>query len=97
MKSRNKPLQPLMLSEFIAEMHEIVREARETCAVDDKGQNIELYFGDMMRRLERAVDLVNARVVARERRNRQQAYIATVDNLGPTHAHRMRRAAGRRS
>lgn len=49
--------------EFISEMYEVMREARETNAVDKQGRNVELYFGDMMRRLEDAVDLVNERII----------------------------------
>lgn len=53
---------PILFSEFVSEMHEVLREARNTNAVDGKGRNIELYFGDMMQRLEAAVDIVNARM-----------------------------------
>lgn len=56
---------PLLFTEFVTEMHEILREARETQATDARGRNIELYYGDMMRRLEDAIDLVNDRVVRR--------------------------------
>lgn len=49
--------------EFTSEMYEILREARETNAVDKQGRNVELYFSDMMRRLEDAVDLVNDRII----------------------------------
>jgi len=58
-------MRPLLFSEFVAEMHEVLREARQTCATDARGRNVELYFGDMMRRLEDAVDLVNDRITAR--------------------------------
>jgi hypothetical protein len=56
---------PLSFAEFVVEMDEVLREARETCAVDHRGRNIELYYGDMMRRLQSAVDLVNSRITAR--------------------------------
>jgi hypothetical protein len=55
----------LKLSEFVTEMYEVLREARETCAVDSRGRNVEMYFGDMMRRLEDAVEVVNDRVAGR--------------------------------
>lgn len=58
-------MKPLLFSQFVSEMEEVLREARDTCAVDAKGRNVELYFGDMMRRLEDAVDLVNDRIAAR--------------------------------
>lgn len=56
---------PLLFTEFITEMHEILRDARKTQATDVQGRNIELYYGDMMKRLEGAVDLVNARIAQR--------------------------------
>ena len=55
----------LTLSEFLVEVHEMIREARETSAVDKRGRNVELYFGDMERRLEEAVDVVNDRIASR--------------------------------
>lgn len=58
-------MRPLLFSEFVTEMHEVLREAKKTCATDARGRNVELYFGDMMRRLEDAVDLVNDRIAAR--------------------------------
>jgi hypothetical protein len=56
---------PLLFTEFVIEMYEILREARETQATDARGRDIELYYGDMMRRLEGALDLVNDRIVRR--------------------------------
>lgn len=56
---------PLSFAEFVVEMEEVLREARETAAVDGSGRNVELYYGDMMRRLESAIDLVNARIASR--------------------------------
>jgi hypothetical protein len=56
---------PLLFTDFVIEMYEILREARETQAADARGRNIELYYGDMMRRLEDALDLVNDRIVRR--------------------------------
>jgi hypothetical protein len=58
-------MKPVLFSEFVSEMYEALREARDTCAVDSKGRNVELYFGDMMRRLEDAIDLVNDRISKR--------------------------------
>ena len=58
-------MKPLLFTEFIVEMHEILREAREACTTDSQDRNIELYYGDMMRRLEDAVDLVNVRIANR--------------------------------
>lgn len=55
----------MLLSDFISEVHEIVREARISCAVDGRGRNVELYYRDMLRRLEDAVDAVNERITAR--------------------------------
>jgi hypothetical protein len=63
---------PMLFTEFVTEMTEILREARETqrqCPAtpmtDARGRNIALYYGDWMERLEDAVDLVNERVSTR--------------------------------
>jgi hypothetical protein len=63
---------PLLLTEFVAQMHEIMREAKWThrqCPAtpmeDARGRNIALYYADLMERLDDAVDLVNERISTR--------------------------------
>jgi hypothetical protein len=59
------PKPPLLFTEFVSEMHEVVREARQTGATDKAGRDVALYYGDMLHRLEDAVDLVNERLRTR--------------------------------
>lgn len=57
-------LKPITLSEFISEVHEIVRED----GFFPDGKSKATYYRDMLRRIERAVDDVNARLISTGKR-----------------------------